>query len=54
MVLSVRSGNETPKQPLENISVTETKKGTHVMSPSEDNAHLFFFYHEGTVHFDFL
>jgi hypothetical protein len=24
------------------ISVTETKKGTHVTSPSEDNAHLFF------------
>jgi hypothetical protein len=38
MVLSVRSGNETPKHAMENISVTETKKSTHVTSPSEDNA----------------
>jgi hypothetical protein len=38
---------------MENISVTETKKGTHVTSPSEDNAHLFF-YHKGIVHFEFL
>jgi hypothetical protein len=41
VVLSVRSGNETPKHERENISVTDTKKGKHVMSPSEDNAHLF-------------
>jgi hypothetical protein len=31
-----------PKNAMENISVTETKKGTRVMTPSEDNAHLFF------------
>jgi hypothetical protein len=42
MVLSVRSGDKTPKHAMENISVTETKKGTHVKSSSEDNAHLFF------------
>jgi hypothetical protein len=53
MVLSVRSGNETPKHAMENISDTETKKCTHVTSPSEDNAHLFF-YHKGIVHFEFL
>jgi hypothetical protein len=41
-VLSLRSRNETPKHAMENISVTETKKGTHVTSLSEDNAHLFF------------
>jgi hypothetical protein len=34
--------NETPKHAMKNISITKTKKGTHVMSPSEDNAHLFF------------
>jgi hypothetical protein len=35
---------ETPKHTLENISITETKKGTqtHVTSPSGDNAHSFF------------
>jgi hypothetical protein len=38
---------------MENISVTETKKGTHVTSPSEDSAHLLFD-HKGTVHFEFL
>jgi hypothetical protein len=38
---------------MENISVTETKKGTRVTSPSEDNAYLFF-YHKGIVHFEFL
>jgi hypothetical protein len=32
----------TPKHAMENISDTKTKKGTHVMSPSEDNARLFF------------
>jgi hypothetical protein len=53
MVLSVRSGNETPKHAMENTSATETKKGTHVTSPSEDNAHSFF-YHKGIVHFEFL
>jgi hypothetical protein len=47
MVLLVRSGNETPKHAVENISVTETKKGTHVTSPSEDNAHLFCFLLQG-------
>jgi hypothetical protein len=39
MMLSVRSGNKKPKQAMENISVTNTKKGKH---PKEDNAHLFF------------
>jgi hypothetical protein len=38
---------------MENISVTETKKGAHVTSPSEDDAHLFFD-HKGVVHFEFL
>jgi hypothetical protein len=42
------------KHAMENISVTETKKGTHVTSPSEDNAHLFFFDHKGIVHCEFL
>jgi hypothetical protein len=50
MVLSVQSRNKMPKHA---ISVTETKKGTRVTSPSEDNSH-FFFYHKGTVHFEFL
>jgi hypothetical protein len=53
MVLSVRSGNETPKHAMENISITETKKGMHVTNPSEDNNHLFFD-HKGIVHFEFL
>jgi hypothetical protein len=44
---------ETPKHAMENISVTKIKKCTHVTSPSEDNAHLFF-YHRGIVHFEFL
>jgi hypothetical protein len=39
---------------MENISVTETKKRMHVTSPSEDKAHLFFFCHNGIVHFQFL
>jgi hypothetical protein len=43
MVLLVWSRNETPKHAMENISITETKKGTHVMSPSEDSAYLFVF-----------
>jgi hypothetical protein len=38
---------------MENMSVVETKKGTHVTSPSADNARLFF-YHKGIVHFEFL
>jgi hypothetical protein len=28
---------------MENISITETKKGTHVTSPSKDSAHLFIY-----------
>jgi hypothetical protein len=38
---------------MENISVIETKKGTHFTSPSEDNYHCFFC-HKGIVHFEFL
>jgi hypothetical protein len=41
------------KHAMENISVTESTKGMHVTSPSEDNAHLFFD-HNGIVHFEFL
>jgi hypothetical protein len=37
---------------MENISVTDTKTGTHATSPSEE-AHLFFD-HKGIVHFEFL
>jgi transposase len=51
---SVQSRNETQKLAMENISVTKSKKGMHVTSPSEDNAYLFFFYHKGIVHFEFL
>jgi hypothetical protein len=39
---------------MDNFRISETKKGMHVMSPSEDNAHLIFFYHKGIVHFEFL
>jgi histone-lysine N-methyltransferase SETMAR len=53
MVLLVRSGNETPKHVMKNISITEAKKGTYVTSTSKDNAHLFFD-HKGIVHFEFL
>jgi hypothetical protein len=53
MVLSVQFGNEMPKHAMENISITKTIKGTHVKSPCENNAHLFF-YHKGIVHFEFL
>jgi hypothetical protein len=32
----------------------DQKKGTQVTSPSEENAHLLFFYHMGIVHLEFL
>jgi histone-lysine N-methyltransferase SETMAR len=48
MVLSVRSGNETSKHAMENISITGTKEGIHITSPSEVSAHL------GIVEFEFL
>jgi histone-lysine N-methyltransferase SETMAR len=31
---------------MESMSVTETKKGTHVTSKIEENAHLFFYHFE--------
>jgi hypothetical protein len=42
-----------PKHGMENTSITETKKSTKVIYPSEDKADLFF-YHNGIVHSLFL
>jgi hypothetical protein len=54
MVLSVRSGNETPKQAVEKMSDTETKKGAVSRDQVRTMLICFCVYHTGIVHFEFL
>jgi len=37
---------------MENITLTDSIRQTHVMGPSTDNADLFFFTHKDTVCFE--
>jgi hypothetical protein len=54
MMLSVQSGNKTPKHAMENISITETKKEGTQRAQVKRTLICFFFYHKGIVHFKFL